>query len=114
MHFPAWEAPMPGDTKEPQSYGSGSDWVTGKTGQDVNDQKSEPAPEHRQFYDERRESETSHEHQGGKTSDVQLAESDTPQGGGTGATGSSDPVTKVTSNESGAKRDSFFKKRDYE
>lgn len=106
---------MPGDTKEPQSYGSGSDWVTGKTGQEVNRQKSEPAPEHSDFYDERRESETSHEHQGGKTSDVQLAESDTPQGGGaTSGTSAKDPVTKVTSNESGAKRDSFFKKRDYE
>lgn len=102
---------MPQDTKEPQSYGSGSDWVTGKTGQKVNDQKAEPAPEHRDFYDEQRTAGTSHEDQGGKTSDVQLAESDTPQGGGTGG---SNPVTGVTSSEGGSKRDSFFKKRDYE
>lgn len=65
---------MPGDTKEPQSYGSGSDWVTGKTGQEVNDPKSSPPPEHADFYENRRESETSHEHQGGKTSDVQREE----------------------------------------
>lgn len=30
---------MPKDTKEPQSYGSGPDWVTGKTGQKVTDEK---------------------------------------------------------------------------
>ena len=65
---------MPKDTREPQSYGSGSDWVTGRTGQEVNDQKSTPAPEHREFYDDRRESETSQEHQGGKVSDVQKRE----------------------------------------
>ncbi|HEY0371860.1 MAG TPA: hypothetical protein VGD79_07645 [Thermoanaerobaculia bacterium] len=102
---------MPRDTKEPQSYGSGSDWVTGRTGQEVNDQKSAPPPEHREFYDERRESETTHEHQGGHTSDVQRAESAEPAGN---PTGEHDPVTKVSADSSGAKRDSFFKKRDYE
>ena len=65
---------MPQDKKEPQSYGSGTDWVSGKTGQDVHDQKSAPTAEHRDFYDGRRESETSDEHQGGHTSDFQLAE----------------------------------------
>lgn len=60
---------MPGDTKEPQSYGSGKDWVTGKTGQEVNPHESEPTPEHRG------------KDQGGKISDVQLAESDTPNEG---------------------------------
>lgn len=102
---------MPRDTKEPQSYGSGSDWVTGRTGQQVNEQKSEPAPEHREFYDERRESETTAPDQGGRTSDFQLAESAEPTGR---PTGEDEPVTKVTTQPSGAKRDSFFKKRDYE
>ncbi|HVG25942.1 MAG TPA: hypothetical protein VND45_17425 [Thermoanaerobaculia bacterium] len=97
--------------KEPQSYGSGSDWVTGNTGQEVNEQKSEPAPEHRDFYDERRESETSSPVQGGQTSDFQLAENaeSTEQ-----PTGEESPVAKVTTADTGAKRDSFFKKRDYE
>lgn len=103
---------MPGDTKEPQSYGSGGDWVTGKTGQEVNRQKSEPAPEHRDFYDERRESEENRGVQGGQISPVQLAEgADQQEGEG------SDPhetVNKVSTEEGGAKRDSFFKKRDYE
>ena len=103
---------MPGDTKEPQSYGSGGDWVTGKTGQEVNRQKSEPAPEHADFYDERRESEANRGVQGGQTSPVQLAEGSGQKEGEGSAP--ADTVTKVTTRESGAKRDSFFKKRDYE
>ena len=102
---------MPRDTREPQSYGSGSDWVTGRTGQQVNEQKSEPAPEHREFYDERRTSESTSPDQGGLTSDVQLADSAEPAGE---ATGEDSPVQKVTNQPGGAKRDSFFKKRDYE
>ena len=97
------------DTKEPQSYGSGADWVTGRTGQQVNDPKSEPAPEHREFYDDRRESETSEPDQGGRTSEVQLAESDQPKG-----KPSVEESPRVTTDEGGAKRDSFFKKRDYD
>ncbi len=102
---------MPRNSKEPQSYGSGSDWVTGRTGQQVNEQKSTPAPEHREFYDERRESETTSPDQGGHTSDVQLAENAEPMGR---PTGEDSPVAKVTNEPGGAKRDSYFKKRDYE
>lgn len=102
---------MPKDTKEPQSYGSGSDWLTGRTGQEVNDQKSEPAPEHREFYDDRRSSESPSSDRGGLTSDHQLAESAEPIGS---PTGGDSPVAGVTAQPSGAKRDSFFKKRDYE
>jgi hypothetical protein len=102
---------MPKDTREPQSYGSGADWVTGRTGQQVNEQKDAPAPEHRDFYDERRGSDTNAPDQGGKTSDVQLAESAQPSGA---PSGEHEPVTKVTSAEGGAKRGGFFKKRDYE
>lgn len=98
--------------REPQSYGSGSDWVTGKTDQQVNDQKSEPAPEHREFYDDRRESETSSSAQGGHTSDVQLADSAQPVGQPTGKDES--PQSGLTTTETGAKRGSFFRKRDYE
>ncbi|HET7434630.1 MAG TPA: hypothetical protein VFN10_07965 [Thermoanaerobaculia bacterium] len=101
---------MPKDTKEPQSYGSGADWTTGRTGQEVNDQKSAPSPEHRDFYDERREAEESDGHQGGHTSPFQVAESQQPSGN---AEGGEDPATKVTSTAGGAKRESFFKRRDY-
>jgi hypothetical protein len=101
---------MPKDQREPQSYGSGADWVTGRTGQEVNEQKGTPAPEHREFYDERRDDETQ-EAQGGLTSDVQLADNAQPQGEGQGE---HEPVTRVTSAEGGSKRGGYFKKRDYE
>ena len=102
---------MPRDMREPQSYGSGSDWVTGRTGQQVNEQTSTPPPEHREFYDDRRESETTDPDQGGRTSDVQLAESAQPAGR---PSGNEVPARKVTTQAGGAKRGSFFKKRDYE
>ena len=102
---------MPRDTREPQSYGSESDWVTGRTGQQVNEPKSTPPPEHREFYDDRRESETTTPHQGGRTSEVQRADSAEPVGE---PSGGESPVQKVTAQPGGAKRDSFFRKRDYE
>lgn len=102
---------MPKDAREPQSYGSDADWVTGKTGEQVNEQASSPPPEHRDFYDDRRESETSGPTQGGMTSDFQLAESQQPEGH------SDDPVSPisgVTTAAGGSKRGSYFRKRDYE
>jgi hypothetical protein len=104
---------MPGQMKEPQSYGSGRDWTTGKVGQEVTDQAAEPRPEHREFYDDRRESEVNEgDYQGGRNSPIQLAENREARGE---ATGSSDgPVPRVTTQEGGAKRDSYFRKRDYE
>ena len=102
---------MPKDTKEPQSYGSGSDWVAGRTGEHVNDPKAEPPPQHEDFYDERRESETSGSTQGGLTSDVQLADNAEADGN---AAGDHSPIPKVTTQSGGAKRGSFFRKRDYE
>jgi hypothetical protein len=103
---------MPNETKEPQSYGSDRDWVSGKTGQDVNDQAAAPAPQHQDFYDERREAESSAPAQGGQTSPVQLA--DNAQASGGGATAERLPVNGVTTQRGGAKRGSFFRKRDYE
>lgn len=102
---------MPGSTKEPQSYGSEKDWTTGNTGQQVNEQKSEPAPEHRDFYDERVESEENDGVNGGLTSPVQFADQNVPR---TGASNDEPAVPRVTSEESGAKRDSYFRKRDYD
>lgn len=103
---------MPRDMKEPQSYGSGEDWVTGKTGGKVNPEASTPPAEHRDFYDSRRGSETSGPDQGGHTSGVQHAESAEPAGPATEA--GPDSVKGVTADEGGSKRDSFFRKRDYE
>jgi hypothetical protein len=105
---------MPKDQREPQSYGSEKDWVSGRTGQEVNDQDGAPAPEHREFYDESRESErsASENHQGGRVSEVQLAENVQPTSGHVGQ--SESPVSKVTVAEGGRKTGGYFKKRDYE
>jgi hypothetical protein len=100
---------MPKDTREPQSYGSQGDWVTGKTGQAVQNPKGTPPAEHREFYDSRRESESSAPDQGGQLSGV-----DRDTNADAAATGETTPVQKVTAKDSGAKRDSYFKKRDYE
>lgn len=102
------------DGNEPQSYGSGEDWVTGETGEEVNDQKSRPPAEHKQFYDSRHDSDSSAPHQGGHTSDVQLAECANGNcDQGEGETNPKQPATKVTAKDGGAKHDSFFRKRDY-
>ncbi|MDQ3280152.1 MAG: hypothetical protein M3Q69_01925 [Acidobacteriota bacterium] len=103
---------MPKDTREPQSYGSEQDWVTGKTGQEVNEQASAPPAEHQDFYDERREAEDSAPAQGGKTSPFQLAENQQASGGTPGV--ERVPINGVTTQRGGAKRGSYFRKRDYE
>ncbi|MBV8519951.1 MAG: hypothetical protein JO197_21345 [Acidobacteria bacterium] len=106
---------MANDKNEPQSYGSSGEWVKGETGQKVHDPKSAPPPEQREFYDERRESETTAQHQGGRTSEFQLIENEQANAGSGGPTpDSSLPGKNVTSAEGGAKQDGYFKKRDYE
>jgi hypothetical protein len=80
--------------KEPQSYGSQADWVTGKTGEAVN---------------------RSPEKHADKVEAVaaQPGESD-PPGRAEPVAESEQPVTKVTSTPEGAKRGGYFKDRDYE
>lgn len=102
---------MPHDKREPQSYGSNADWVTGRTGQQVNEPAA-PAPEHREFYDERRESETSAPDQGGKTSPVQRAES--PEAPSAGQREDATSTGKVSVQTGGTKTEGYFRKRDYE
>jgi hypothetical protein len=103
---------MPKEGKEPQSYGSEADWVSGRTGQNVNDQKGRPAPEHAEFYDERRDSENSASWQGGRVSEVEPSQED--RLAPTGSKRDASPVSRVTAAEGGSKRGGFFKKRDYE
>jgi hypothetical protein len=99
---------------EPQSYGSDAEWVTGKTGQQVNNPKAAPPnSQHGDFYESRHDSGESGPEQGGKLSGVDgdsgtqvdacLIEPDAEQ-----------PGKKVATAEGGAVRDSFFKERDYE
>ena len=99
---------MTQDKKEPQSYGSGPGWVAGRTGGAVNDPAGTPEPEHAEFYDSRHDSEP-----------VEV-EPATPVVGHdesvahfTFANESSTSARKVSAESQGAKRDGFFKKRDY-
>jgi hypothetical protein len=92
---------MPTKT-EPQSYGSQSDWTSGETGQSVNDQKSTPRDEHA-----KRDEETN----GGSVSPVQLADT---EGAQVVRHGTDDAAAqRVTGVRTGAKREGFFKDRDY-
>ena len=110
LHFRnAEELTLPRDTKEPQSYGSEKDWVTGHTAQQPNDPASSDAPaSQREFYDERRESEDNAAHQGGRIS---------PEHREGSATHAADEDERspapFTVKESGARRGGYFKERDY-
>jgi len=91
------------DKKEPQSYGSQSDWIAGKTAQKV--EKANTTQD--DFYEERRDSETSAPHQGGDTSPIQAREHAMPSGPPT------DAGHNVSVETGGAKRSGYFKERDY-
>lgn len=95
---------------EPQSYGSQKDWVVGNTGGKVNDPKAAPPATHEAFYDERRDSESSGEHQGGQVSPVQAADSAQPVGRANDETAT---LPGVSVARGGARRGGFFKNRDY-
>jgi hypothetical protein len=98
---------MPDDRKEPQSYGSQGDWSSGKTGQDVNQQdQSSPPPDYRV-------DEENAPHEGGDVSPFQLEENVELRGPAT-AVVDEQPIAKVTTTPSGAKRRGFFRQRDYE
>jgi len=93
--------------KEPQSYGSQGDWVTGHVGQEVNRQKPEGVGPNRL------DSEESAPHQGGDTPDEQKNEqAAAPEACDTFDSGD-EGTKKVTALEGGAQRDSYFKQRDY-
>lgn len=98
------------EPKEPQSYGSQADWLTGKTGQEVNRQKGNANSQHADFYSSHRESEGNAPDQGGHLSPQQLAENVQASGR---ADDEHTPVQKVTSAAGGTKTDSYFKRRDY-
>ena len=82
---------------EPQSYGSQNEWLTGETGQEVNRLKGNPNSQRADFYVNAPNQDETFDRD-----PVAKADEDDEE-----------PTQKVTSLPSGAKRDSYFKKRDY-
>ena len=94
---------MANDEKnEPQSYGSSEEWVKGDTAQTVNRLKGPPNSQHGDFWAERQH--------GDDSPGPEQGSPDNPVGP---ARDAHDPVQKVTARESGAKRQSYWKDRDY-
>lgn len=100
------------DGREPQSYGSEKDWTTGETGQTVN-RTEIPPPEHTDFYESRRESDTNGPAQGGLIQPEWTDHVDVLRPVET-VNEVDDPAWKVSAEKSGARRASYFRKRDYE
>jgi hypothetical protein len=98
---------------EPQSYGSQSDWLTGKTGETVNRTKGHPTTQTGDFYESRIEGERNAPDQGGNLSPGETAETGEPADARELAA-DEQPVQKVTSAPGGARRGGAFKERDYE
>lgn len=98
--------------KEPQSYGSEKDWLTGNTGQTVENTPNRTSRHDEQFYDSKHESEESPSPQGGTPSPDR--HDDAPR---QAADKSSTPVTGTgttkVSDAAAGDRKSYFKKRDY-
>ena len=83
---------------EPQSYGSQKEWLTGETGQNVNRLKGNRNSQRGgDFYANGSDQTQVYDHD-----PIGKAEED-----------GQEPGHKVSSDESGAKRESYFKKRDY-
>lgn len=97
--------------KEPQSYGSQGDWVTGNVGEEVNRLKGHPNSQHGDFSESRRDSEGSAPGQGGKVSPEGEADKASPRE--TSATDGDAAPRNVSTAETGAKRGGYFKDRDY-
>ena len=89
---------------EPQSYGSEKDWLTGDTGQKVSRLKGPLNSQHADFY-------ASRHHDGPPEGGGVSPEEQAPPAGAPGD--AQTPVQKVTARESGAKRRSYWKDRDY-
>lgn len=96
--------------REPQSYGSDKDWLTGKTGQTVENTPDRVSRHDEEFYESRHDSSESAAKEGGQQSPKRddLLNTAAPD----------EATTEVidrasTSVSQTTERESFFKKRDY-
>ena len=97
--------------KEPQSYGSQGDWVSGNVDQEVNRLKGRPSSQHGDFYESRIEEERQHPDQGGKVSPEQIEEN--VDADACAVPDGEVPTRNVSMAVGGAKRGSYFRERDY-
>jgi hypothetical protein len=104
---------MPRDENEPQSYGSQADWQKGDTGQEVSPLSGHPGSQNADFYESRRESETNAPDQGGLSQPEWTDHVDVLRPIQTVAE-VGDSARKITGDKGGARREGFFRKRDYE
>ena len=92
--------------REPQSYGSESDWLTGKTGQTVDDTPGRAARHDEEFYENRHEPE-------GETP-AAAAETDEQENRAHPDTEAADgDAERTKAGEELGGRESYFKDRDY-
>ena len=66
------------DGSEPQSYGSNKDWLTGKTGETVDETPAKSSRTDEEFYESRHNSGSAHESPGSKRSPVDAAQEQNP------------------------------------
>jgi hypothetical protein len=104
---------MPRDEKEPQSYGSQADGQTGDTGQEASTLNGHPGSQHADFYESRREIETNAPDQRGLSQPEWTDHVDVLRPIQTVAE-VEDSARKITGEKGGARREGFFRKRDYE
>jgi hypothetical protein len=104
---------MPRDEKEPQSYGGQGGWVSGGTGQNLNGSGDRTDVQHDDFYAPRRETEVNVPPLGGGPQPAWTDHVDVLQPVST-VTEVEDPARKVTAEKGGARREGFFKSRDYQ
>ncbi|MGH9459312.1 MAG: hypothetical protein ACRD2J_16880 [Thermoanaerobaculia bacterium] len=90
---------------EPQSYGSGGDWVTGKTGQTVEGTLDESRPDEA-FYDSSLDA--------ASRSEAPASPGTPPSGGTLRERGEGAPESGRKIAESNETRQSFFRERDYD
>lgn len=94
--------------REPQSYGSEKDWLTGRTGETVDRTPEKTSRHDEEFYDGDRDREDSPGTKGGTTPSVSDASHTSTRADVTGS------APKKVSLRAAGERQSYFKKRDYE
>lgn len=96
--------------KEPQSYGSEADWLSGKTGETVQNTPNRVSRHDEEFYEDRHQSKESEAPDGGMQTPKRADLKNAPAADQSKTEITGTATTKVSD---ASDRKSFFKKRDY-